>query len=69
MPVSSTPFAQLLPALTSDQAIIAIALAPNIVTLHIWLVALSIGTPFTDLLGHSLGTELSEIRLDRFQDG
>jgi hypothetical protein len=67
IPIPSTPFAELLPALRGHQPVIVISFAPHIMALHVGLIALSVRTPFMDLGRNSLGAELFEMLFYRLQ--
>lgn len=69
IPALSAPFAELLPALARHQAIIIIALTPNIVALDIRLIALRVGTPLPNSFRHRVGAELGQVWLGRAQNG
>lgn len=58
---------QLLPTLGGDQSVIVIAFSPDIMTLDARLVSFRISTPFADLFGDRLGTELGQVRLYRLE--
>lgn len=63
--MSSTPSAQLLPALTGDQSVIVVSLTPDVISLDVGLVALGVGTPFADLRRDGLFAKLGEVGLNR----
>lgn len=62
--MSSTPSAQLLPALAGDQAVIVVSLAPDVISLDVGLVALGVGAPFADLRRDGFLAELGEVGLN-----
>jgi hypothetical protein len=58
---------QLFPALGGHQSIIVVSLSPDVMALDIRLVSFSISTPFPDLFGDRLGTELRQVWLYRLK--
>jgi hypothetical protein len=53
--MSHTPSAELFPALTGDELVVVVALAPDVVALDVGLLSLGVGAPFADLVGNGLG--------------